>query len=117
MVDGARTPEELERLFEDAFVTCDRGELCALFHEGAVLASAAGGPEARGEVAIGRSVTELWDGGGIYVAGASRVLQARDLALVVGQAGIHVVRRSADGSWRAAITLLDLDGSTKREAA
>ena len=43
---GARTPEELEMLFEDAFVTTDREALVELFEEEAVLGASRG--EARG---------------------------------------------------------------------
>jgi Domain of unknown function (DUF4440) len=114
MVVGARTPEELETLLEDAFVTRDRDELGALFTEGAVLASRSGDREARGGDAIGRAVTEA---DGTYVAGTRRVLQSRGLALVVADAGIHVVRRCDDGAWRAAISLLDLVETTEREDA
>jgi hypothetical protein len=117
MVVGARTPEELETLLEDAFVTRDRDELGALFTDGAVLASRSGGREARGGEAIGQAVADLWDREGTYVAGPHRVLQARGLALVVADAGIHVVRRCDDGAWRAAISLLDLVESTEREDA
>jgi hypothetical protein len=118
MVRGARTPEELEVLLEDAFVTRDRGELSALFDDGAVLTWAGARREARGGEAIARAVAELWDRERTYVAGASRVLQARGLALVVADAGLHVVRRGTDGGWRSAISLLDLVGNpTKREDA
>ena len=37
MRPGARTPEELETLFEDAFVVRDRDALAQLFEDGAVL--------------------------------------------------------------------------------
>jgi hypothetical protein len=115
MVEGARTPEELETLLEDAFVMRDRIELSALFDEGAVLGSRADEREARGGDAISQAVAHLWEGGRSYVGRGCRVLQARGLALVVADAGIHVARRGDDGGWRALITLLDLDGSTTRE--
>ena len=47
MTQGARTPEELEALFEDAFVTRDAEALCAMFAEGAVLAVGEGPDAAR----------------------------------------------------------------------
>jgi ketosteroid isomerase-like protein len=115
VVTGARTPEELETLVEDAFVMRDLDELSALYHEGAVLVPGAGEPEARGGEAIGRAVAALWGNGGTYVGGSRRVLQARDTALVVADAGVHVVRRAADGGWRVAISLLGLENSTKQE--
>ena len=115
VIGGACTPEELETLLEDVFVTRDRHELAALFDDGAVLASTAGAHEARGGEAIGRTVAALWDGERTYVAGPRRVLQARALALVVARSGIHVVRQGEDRNWRAAISLLDLVDSTTRE--
>ena len=114
MVRGARTPEELDVLLEDAFVTRDRGELSALFDDGAVLTWVDDRREARGGEAIGRAAAELWAGDRTYVAGPSRVLRARGLALVVAAAGLHVVRRGQDGGWRSAISLLDLDTHTTR---
>jgi hypothetical protein len=110
VVTGAQTPEELETLFEDAFVMRDPGELSALYDEGAVLVEGEGGCEARGGEAIGRAAAALWGNGRTYVGGSRRVLQARDTALVVADAGVHVLRRAADGGWRVAISLLDLDG-------
>ncbi len=106
MTSGARTPEELETLLEDAFITRDRAGFRALFDEGAVLAQA-GAAEARGPDAIARVGAQLWDAGRTYVGGVARVLQARATALVVAPAGIHVARRAGDGTWRVAIALLD----------
>ncbi|MDX6646214.1 MAG: hypothetical protein QOK40_1941 [Miltoncostaeaceae bacterium] len=103
---GARTPEELETLFEDAFVMRDPAALCALFDDPGVLA-AWGHGEARGAEAIGRAAVELWADGRTYVGGASRVLLTRDTALVTSAAGSHVARRARDGTWRLAISLLD----------
>ena len=116
MTPGARTPEELDALLEDAFVLRDHELLDALFDDGAVLV-AAGGPEARGGEAIGRALSELGARGWIYVARPRRVLQARGTALVVADAGIHVVRRGGDGAWRAAISLLELDTAIEAEDA
>jgi hypothetical protein len=115
MVAGARSPEELETLLEDAFVLRDRGGLGALYDDGAVLAAGADAPEARGGAAIRRAVAALWAQDRTYVAGARRVLRARDTALVVADAGVHVLRRGPDGAWRAAISLLDLDSANQRE--
>lgn len=117
MNPGARTPEELETLLEDAFVVRDRAQLCALFDDGGVLAAAPTGPESRGSGAIGRAAASLWTRDRTYVAGASRVLQARDTALVVSDAGIHVARRDGDGTWRVAICLLDIDQPITQEEA
>jgi hypothetical protein len=115
MEAGARTPEELETLLEDAFVMRDRAELCALFGEGAVLAPPHDAPAARGGDAIGCAAAALWAAGGTYVGGTQRVLQAHDTALVVSPAGVHVARRIGDGTWRLAISLLHPTGTSDLE--
>lgn len=92
----------------------DRALVGVLFADAAVLMHGEG-VEVRGGEAIGRSLAERWARDRTYVANPRRVLQARDMALVVGDAGIHVLRRGDDGAWRAAISLLDLDTSTNRE--
>jgi hypothetical protein len=114
MKRGARTPEELETLLEDAFVTRDRAALTQLFENGAVLV---GGNvrEARGEEEIAQFATALWDRDRTYVADPGRVLQARDIALVVADGGINVARRGSDRAWRYAIALLSFDDIGRRE--
>ena len=109
MRPGARTPEELETLLEDAFVTRDPDALAPMFEDGAVLMAGGEGPEARGGRAIARLAAALWIRERTYVAEPRRVLQARDTALVVGPQAVSVVRRGADGAWRYAISLLSLD--------
>ena len=116
MRSGAHSPEELEALFEDAFVTRDAQALAGMFAEGAVLVAATRPHEARGGDAIGRLATALCEGDRTYVAEPWRVVQARDTALVVGRQGINVVRRDGDGRWRYAIALLSLDATTPEEA-
>lgn len=111
---GARTPEEFDTLFEDAFVLRDRALLGALFEDGAVLMDG-GGREVRGGEAIGHAAADLWDQGRTYVASPRRVLQARDMALVVADGGIHVLRRGDDRAWRAAVSLMQTPTSTERE--
>lgn len=113
---GARTPEELDTLLEDAFLMRDQSASRTLFDDGAVLGES-GGLEAHGGEAIGRALTELWARDRAYVARTMRVLRTRDTALVIADAGIHVVRRGRDGTWRAAISLLDLHTSTGPEDA
>jgi ketosteroid isomerase-like protein len=108
MTTGARTPEELDTLIEDAFLQRDRAALEDLFDDGAVLMHVDGVPT-NGREAIGRTLTESWDRQCTYVARTRHVLQVRDTALVVADAGIHVLRRGGDGAWRASISLLDLD--------
>ncbi|MGH2451435.1 MAG: DUF4440 domain-containing protein [Candidatus Limnocylindria bacterium] len=115
MRPGARTPEELETLFEDAFVIRDRAALGLLFEDGAVLVAGDGLQEARGREEIARFATAMWERDRTYVADPRRVFQARDTALVVAERGVSVPRRGSDGAWRYAISLLSLDQVTKEE--
>jgi len=114
MTGGARTPEELDTLLEDAFVVNDREAPDVLFVDGAVLKHA-DGPEARGGEAISPVLADLWSRGCTYVARPGRVVRARDTALVVSGTAIHVLRRDATGTWRAVISLLDVDPTTRQE--
>jgi ketosteroid isomerase-like protein len=115
MRPGARTPEELETLFEDAFVVRDLDALARLFEDGAVLVAGGGPQEARGAAHIARFATAMWECDRTYLADPRRVLQARDTALVVAERAINVLRRGSDGTWRYAITLLDTDDMTPKE--
>ena len=110
MTAGARTPEELETILEDAFVSRDPSLPEALFEDHAVLVKA-GGAEARGGEAVGDALVELWTRGATYVARTGPVLQARDTALIVSSTALHVLNRKCDGTWRVAISLLYLDPS------
>jgi hypothetical protein len=113
MCAGARTPEELETLLEDAFVLHDQQALAQLFHPGAMLVVGGGLPEARGRRQSAQAAAQLWDPKRLYLADPRRVLQVRDTALVLAGRAINVVRRADDGSWRYAISLLDLEKATK----
>jgi hypothetical protein len=113
MTTGARTPEELETLLEDAFVLHDPQALAELFQPGAMLVAGGGLPEARGRRQIARVAAQLWDAQRLYLADPQQVLQARDTALVVSGRATNVVRRTDYGSWRYAISLLDLETATK----
>ena len=115
MKPGARTPEELETLLEDAFVTRDAAALRGMFADGAVLVARDGLREARGAEEIARLATALCEGDGTYLAEPRRVLQTRDTALVVAEHAINVVRRGSDGAWRYAIALLALDSIPTKE--
>jgi hypothetical protein len=106
---GARTPEELETLLEDAFVLHDHHALAQLFQEGAMLVVGDGLPEARGHQQITKAATQLWDLDRRYLAEPRRILQVRDTALVLADHAINVVRRGDDGFWRYAILFLDLE--------
>jgi len=106
---GARTPEELEALFEDAFVLRDPGAVAPLFEAGALLVAGSVTGELRGSEEIALSASALWSRDFTYVADPRRVVQARDLALVLATQGTSVVRRGTDGAWRYAISLLSID--------
>ncbi len=110
----AGTPEELDTLFEDALLLRDGAALAALFEEGAVFV-AGNEPSIRDGESITRRALALWDGERTYVADPRRVLQMRDLALVVADRGIAVMRRGSDEAWRYAIALLDPDVANARE--
>jgi hypothetical protein len=109
---GARTPEELETLLEDAFVVHDPQALAQLFQPGATLVVGGELPEARGRRQIARVAAQLWDAERLYLADPRRVLQVGDTALVVAGHAINVVHRGEDGFWRYAISLLDLEQTT-----
>jgi len=109
MRPGARTPEELETLFEDAVTVRDGDAIAELFEDGAVLVLADAAREARGAGEIARVASESWPHDLAYLADPWRVLQARDTALVVAQHAINVVRRGEEGTWRYAISLLRCD--------
>lgn len=113
MSRGARSPEELETLFEDAFVVRHPEAFTDLFEESALLAEGYAA-DVRGGEAIARLLSGMSDRGITYVADPRRVLQARDTALVIASHGINVARRSADG-WRYAISLLDLTSKSEEE--
>ena len=113
MEAGARTPEELETLLEDAFVLRDQHALGQLFQPGAMLVVGGGLPDARGHQQITRLASRLWRLDRSYLADPREILQVGDTALVLGGRAINVVRRIDSGSWRYAISLLDLDTAAK----
>ena len=110
---GAQTPEELETLFEDAFVVRDRQALAALFEDGGLLGAA--DREARGADEIAGLAGELWERELTYLADPRHVLQARDNALVVAADGIHVLHRGGDGAWRCSISFLTFETHSKED--
>jgi hypothetical protein len=109
---GARTPEELETLLEDAFVLHDPQALAQLFQPGAMLVVDGGLPEARGRRQIARVAAQLWDSERLYLADPRRVLQVRDTALVLAGRAISVIRRD-DGSWLRDLAPLPRYGNTR----
>lgn len=115
MTQAARTPEELEALFEDAFVLRDPGALTPLFEPRALLDASGVTGEVRGSEQITRLAPMLWARERTYVADPLRIVQAHDIALILATHGTSVVRRGADGAWRYAISLLAVDHPTKEE--
>ena len=102
MRTGARSPEELETLLEDAFVIRDRAAVSALFDPAAVIAD--GCASARGD-RVGGFVARRWALDLTYLANPRRVLQAGDTALIVAEGAISVVHRASDARWRYVIAL------------
>src|SRR5215217_3350016 len=114
VTSGARTPEELETLFEDALLVRDHQVLTALFQSGATLVM--GGQEpVRGGEAIAHAALATRNGIGAYVADPRRVLLARNSALVVTDRGVNVMHRGDDGAWRYAIVLHAVEASNGKE--
>jgi hypothetical protein len=110
---GARTPEELEALFEDAFVLRDAAAVTRLFEARALLVASGLAGEARGKGEIALSAPSLWAHDSTYVADLRRVVQAHDIALVLAGQSTNVVRRGNDGAWRYAISLVSIDHQAK----
>ena len=114
MRQGARTPEELDALLEDAFVVRDRRAVAALFERDALLVDG-GARETRGARDIAGWAEETWSRGLTYVGAAPQVLEARDTALVLTREGIAVAQRQRDRGWRYAIALLPTAQRSIRE--
>jgi ketosteroid isomerase-like protein len=108
-VAGARTPEELETMLEDAFVLHDHEVLAQLFEPEAVLHTTGSPYQVCGREQIKRFVTRMWDDQSTYLADPRTVLQAQGTALMVSGRAINVVRRGKNGTWRYAIVFLTLD--------
>jgi quercetin dioxygenase-like cupin family protein len=113
-IRGARTPEELETLLEDALLLRDSRVLTTLFESGAMLVTGREQP-IRGGEAIARVALAKQTGIGAYVADPRRVLLARSCALVVTDQGINVMQRGDDHVWRYAIVLHAVEESNGRE--
>lgn len=106
MFFGAGTPEELETLFEDAFMLRDQETLTQVFEPGALLVPGGGLREARGREEIAGVARQMWVGQRVHVADLRRVFQVRDTALILGACGVSVARRSNGGAWRYTISVL-----------
>jgi hypothetical protein len=112
MGHGARTPEELETLFEDAFLLRDTAALCSLFEGGGTLVA-----DGLAEVHcadLERVVTVLLARDVGYVAQVRRIVQARDTALVLSDDAVNVVRRD-NGLWHYAIAVLSTEHALPSE--
>jgi hypothetical protein len=109
----ARTPEELETLFEDALLLRDSHTLAGLFEDGAVLVAGNERPAHGGEE-IARLALATWNGDRIYIADPQQVTQARNTALIITVRGTNVVRRGSDGAWRYAIVRQFVEDGTGR---
>ena len=116
MAVGARTPEDLETLLEDAFVLRSGEAITELFEDGAVLVTNDGTREARGGPEIAHLLTEMWQRNRTYLAEPRRIVQAGNTALIMTERGANVVRRGTDGAWRYAIALLPQDHISPRRA-
>ena len=95
-------------LFEDALVIRDCQALAALFEDEAVFVAGDKRP-ARGGEESARLALATWEGDHNYVADPQDVRQAGDIALIIAERAINVVRRSSDGAWRYAIVRLSVD--------
>ena len=113
---GGETPEELETLLEDAFLLRDAHAVARLFEHGSVLVAGEGSRAVCGTDAILQAASLLCNDGRGYVADPRRVLQTRDIALLIGDGVINVARRGQDGSWRFAISMLSVGDDPRPRA-
>jgi hypothetical protein len=104
----ARTPEELETLFEDALVVRDREAINELFDQGAVLVHGDQDFSLRGEDPAEKAMA-IWSDGDTYIADPQHVIQSRDIAVIVVKNGVNVASRGRDGAWRYAIMFLTVE--------
>ena len=110
---GARTPEELETLFEDALMIGNSQAVADLFEEGSVLITG-DGESAYGCQDIVRLALAASEGEHTYVADPLDVSQARGIALIVSERAINVVRQNSDGHWRYVIVRLSCESEYER---
>ncbi|MGH2548710.1 MAG: hypothetical protein ACRDHN_04940 [Thermomicrobiales bacterium] len=99
---GPSTPEELEALHEDALVMGDSRILVRLYEERAVLVTDSG-TTAIGVAECAELALASWQRHHPYVADPLSITQARDLALIVSNDCISVVRRNSQGVWKYAV--------------
>lgn len=99
--DGARTPEELEVLLEDAFILSDAERVISLFEPNGILVSDRDHPESPAAFTA-RTFSPNQE---VVRPASTRILATNDLAISVGE-GVNLSRRGPDGSWRIAISVL-----------
>lgn len=120
----AGSPEELESLFEDAFMVRDAEAVVELFDEQAVVTPDVGEEQATGREEIAALVSATWEQDRAYLSEIRRIVVAGDIALVVldwslsdrdaagaqdpSARGVDVLRRRDDGTWRYLIALFDV---------
>ena len=88
---GARTPEELETLLEDAFVLRSGEATAELFEDIGVLVADDGIREAHGLDEIARLASQMWQYNCSYLAEPGRIVQAGNIALIMTMQGANVV--------------------------
>ena len=104
-MDGGQTPEELETLLEDAVLLGDVGTVAGLFQPGGMLVMGAAPPlRGRGQIRAAAAALCRYRPG--YLAEPRRVLQIRDVALLIGRDVVNLARRGDDGTWRYDICVL-----------
>jgi Domain of unknown function (DUF4440) len=104
-VDGGQTPEELETLLEDAVLLGDADAVAGLFQPGGMVVMG-GAPRLRGRGQIRAAAAALCLHRPGYLAEPRRVLQVRDVALLIGRHVVNLARRGDDGTWRYDICVL-----------
>jgi hypothetical protein len=105
---GASTPEELDRLFEDACLLGDADGAATLFQTHGVLVSVTRREEGRGRSAIAGLIDERHQRGDIWVAEPGVLVQAGRTSLLASTTGLSVARRTSAGHWRYVIAIQDL---------
>jgi hypothetical protein len=104
-VDGGQTPEELKTLLEDAVLLGDADAIAGLFQPRGMLVMG-GAPQLRGRGQIRQAAAALCLHRPGYLAEPRRVIQVRDVALLIGRDVVNLARRGNDGTWRYDICVL-----------
>jgi hypothetical protein len=102
-VMATTTPEELETMLEDAFLTWEYAVLSELFEKGAVVLARPDHRPARGIGAVTRRVVTTWEQGSTLSAVPGPLCGRGDTALDFGDETLAVMRRGGDRRWRYSI--------------